>query len=279
MIATAASLDSRFDDDSVGCDAIRKWLNNHCGIHFTQSKTDLLSHRMSHVVKQFNLTSLAELALILEDGKRQEVQLATVHAASTNYTYFFREPQVLRVFQNEVLPLFAHRPTIRIWSAAASTGDEAYTLAIMACETLGRTDAASRVAVLGTDISAPVIERAEAGIYAASHLAETSPDIVKRYFKPWGIGQFRIAEDVQKMCTFRRLNLDTHPFPFQNQFHVVFCRNVLYYFDREHQLKTLAALYDATEPGGWLMTSVTEIVRDLNIPWTVVGSGVCRRMP
>jgi chemotaxis protein methyltransferase CheR len=271
--------DARSADETAGCANIGKWLNAHCGIHFTESKMDLLAHRMVHVVRQFNMTSLSELALVLEEGKRPDVQLAAVHAASTNYTYFFREPQVLRVFQNDVLPIYASRSSIRIWSAAASTGDEAYTLAIIACETLGRSNAPGRVSVLGTDISGPVIERAEAGIYAASHLAETAPDIVKRYFKPWGIGQFRIAEDVRQMCTFRRMNLDMHPFPFQQQFHVVFCRNVLYYFDREHQTRTLAALYGATEPGGWLMTSVTEIVRDLGAPWTIIGSGVCRRSP
>jgi chemotaxis protein methyltransferase CheR len=267
----------RADDQTAGCGTIGKWLNAHCGIHFTESKMDLLAHRMAHVVRQFNLTSLAELALLLEEGKRPDIQLAAVHAASTNYTYFFREPQVLRVFQQEVLSSYANRSSVRIWSAAASTGDEAYTLAIIACETYGRTNAPGRVSVLGTDISAPVIERAEAGIYAASHLVETPPGIVKRYFKPWGIGQFRIAEDVRKMCTFRRMNLDTHPFPLQQQFQVIFCRNVLYYFDREHQMRTLGALYGAAEPGGWLMTSVTEIVRDLGAPWTVIGSGVCRR--
>ena len=80
------------------------------------------------------------------------------------------------------------------------------------------------------------------------------------------------------MCTFRRLNLKAQPFPFRRPFDIIFCRNVLYYFDREQQRRTLEALYEVTEPGGWLLTSVTESVRDLGTRWCWVGGGIYRKV-
>ena len=79
------------------------------------------------------------------------------------------------------------------------------------------------------------------------------------------------------MCTFRRLNLKAAPYPFAKGFNVIFCRNVLYYFDRQHQFQILEQLYDVTEPGGWLLTSLTEVVRDLGTRWQPVTNAVYRR--
>jgi chemotaxis protein methyltransferase CheR len=264
--------------DAVGYEQIRLWLNARCGIAFTDKKMDMLRHRLARVVASFGLADVNELAAELGGVNAHEIQLAVMHAASTNHTFFFREPQVLDFFRDRILPTLADREKVRIWSAAASSGDEAYTLAIMGAEMFGRAAVAQRVAILGTDISEPVIKQAESGIYGESHLEHTPGHLVKRYFSPTGIGQYRVADDIRRVCTFRRMNLKAAPFPFRNCFHVVFCRNVLYYFDREHQVSTLEALYDITEKGGWLLTSVTEALRDLGTHWQPVASGVYRKM-
>ncbi|MEI6986308.1 MAG: protein-glutamate O-methyltransferase CheR [Rhodospirillaceae bacterium] len=257
---------------------IRGWLNARCGISYSDRKKDLLRLRLSRVMSRFNINSAKELAgrLICRDSR--EIQLAVLHAASTNHTYFFREPQVLDVFRDQILPSLAGQRELRIWSAAASSGDEAYTIAILAAETLGRERAASRVSILGTDISAPMIERAEEGVYNANHLEKTQAHLIKRYFLPQGGEQFQVSPDIRQMCTFRRMNLQARPYPFQRNFHVTFCRNVLYYFDRPHQISVLENLYDVTEPGGWLLTSMTEQVRDLGTRWKPQGVGIYRKM-
>jgi chemotaxis protein methyltransferase CheR len=148
---------------------------------------------------------------------------------------------------------------------------------MLAAEALGPEQAASAVSILGTDISAPVVKQAESAVYGAAHLEQTPEYFLTRYFVPVGGGEFKVSPHIQKMCTFRRLNLKVQPFPFRRPFDVIFCRNVLYYFDRGQQRRTLEALYEAAEPGGWLLTSVTESVRDLNTRWCWVGGGIYRK--
>jgi chemotaxis protein methyltransferase CheR len=204
------------------------------------------------------------------------VQLAIMHAASTNHTFFFREKEVLGYFRTQLLPILAHRSEIRIWSAACSTGDEVYTLAILIAEALG-VEALKRVHLLGTDISAPVIDAAEAGIFPARHLELVPSDIVRRYMHPVGIGQFQVNDAIRAACTFRRMNLKKAPYPFQRPFQAVFCRNVLYYFTPADQKAVVDAIADVTEPGGLLFTSVTENVRDLSQRWQGIDSGIYQR--
>jgi chemotaxis protein methyltransferase CheR len=258
-----------------GYDFIRCWLAERCGMNYPEKKRDLLTHRLNRVLARFSLTGLDALAQHLTNDEAVELQLAVIHAASTNHTFFFREPSALDVFRKQILPAMPAEG-LRVWSAAASSGDEAYTLAIIASEALGPLTA-SRVVILGTDISPPAIAQAEAGVYGPSHLEQVPLEILQRYFTPAGIGQYQVIPEIKRLCLFRRLNLKAAPYPFRKGFHAVFCRNVLYYFERAHQFQILEQLYDATEPGGWLLTSVTEVVRDLRTRWQPVASGVYRR--
>ncbi len=245
------------DIDDLGYERLRTWLNDRCGIYYAEKKKELLQQRLTRVLERFGLADLHELANCVESGLSGDIELALVDAASTNHTFFFREPQVLDFFADTILPNSGHKSELRIWSAAASTGDEAYTLAILAAEVLGPAQAASRVSILGTDISAPVIKRAESAVYGMVHLEHMPEHVLKRYFEPVEDDEFTVSPHIRRMCTFRRLNLKAQPFPFRRPFDIVFCRNVLYYFDRAQQFRTLEALYDVTEVGGWPLTSVT----------------------
>jgi len=260
----------------AGLETLRGWLNERCGIAYPDHKRDLLVQRLSRVQRAHNLRGLADLAHEVTQSQQHEIQLAVMHAASTNHTYFFREISVLDQFRSIILPSLSGRGEYRFWSAACSTGDEAYTMAIILAETEGL-QALRRTLILGTDISAPVVERAEQGIYSLRQLGYVPPDILKRYFVPIGIDQFQVIPELRACCTFRRMNLKTTPYPFKRPFQAVFCRNILYYFEKPDQEATLRAIYDVTEPGGWLVTSVTENVRDLNTRWTITGSGIARK--
>lgn len=263
-------------EDHAGYERIRSWLGDRCGISYPDNKASLLRQRLARVTRSFGLEDLNDLAGSIASGRRQDVELAVMHAASTNHTFFFREPEVLDVFTQHILPRLANREQIRIWSAAASTGDEAYTIAMLVAETLGMTTLA-KLAILGTDISAPVVERAELAVFSRRQLAQMDVKYRDKYMTPTGIDQYRVKESLRQACTFRRLNLKATPYPFSKQFQVVFCRNILYYFEPEDQAATLHAIHDATEPGGFLVTSVTEIVRDLCPKWIPVTTGVYRR--
>ena len=263
--------------EEAGFEQIRSWLGQRCGIHYTDQKKDLLLQRLGRVQRAFGIECLAEMSRRLGDATEHDLQLAVMHAASTNHTYFFREPEVLQGFTDRVLPEIAHQRPMRIWSAAASTGDEAYTIAILIAERLG-IEALDRVQILGTDISAPVVERAELGVFPARQFTQTSTALLQRYFKPTGIDQYQVRDRIRNSCTFRRMNLKAQPYPFTKPFHAVFCRNILYYFERADQLATLEAIHDATEPGGWLITSVTESIRDLGSRWQPVATGIYRKV-
>jgi chemotaxis protein methyltransferase CheR len=267
----------RMTTEAESYEAIRGWLEQRCAIHYPEHKRDLLRQRLARVQRAMALPDLRELARKVTLEQTHEVQLAVMHAASTNHTYFYREKDVLEFFRCQVLPVLATRPEIRLWSAACSTGDEVYTLAILIAETLG-IDALRRTQILGTDISAPVIEQAEAGVYAGRHLDQVPAEIRRKYLRPVGIGQFQIIPEVRAACTFRRMNLKVAELPFRKPFQAVFCRNVLYYFAHQDQIGIVNAIAEVTEPGGWLFTSVTENVRDLSARWHPVASGISTRV-
>jgi chemotaxis protein methyltransferase CheR len=262
--------------DRAGCEAIRGWLVSRCGIHYPTHKMDQLRQRLVKVQRDFAVRDLAEMAGRLNSDTSPDLQLAVMHAASTNHTYFFRETDVLDVFRTQILPALAFRDEIRIWSAACAGGDEAYTLAILIAETLG-TAALSRTAILGTDISAPVIAEAEAGLYAEHRLEHVPADTLSRWFEPGEGNRMRVRRELREACTFRQMNLKSTPYPFRKAFQVVFSRNVLYYFERPDQMAMLQAMHEVTEPGGWLVTSVTENVREVAQPWTFLANGIFRK--
>lgn len=262
--------------DLAGCEAIRGWLVQRCGIHYPEHKIDQLRQRLAKVQRDFAMSDLSEMAGRLNSDAALDLQLAVMHAASTNHTYFFREPDILSDFRTRILPALAARDEIRIWSAACAGGDEVYTIAILIAETLGPA-ALRRTAILGTDISAPVIREAEEAVYAENRLDHVPPDLLARWFEPLGQGRFRLRREIRDACTFRQMNLKSRPYPFRKTFQTVFCRNVLYYFERDDQIATLQGVHDVTEPGGWLVTSVTENVRDFAAPWQPVSNGIFRK--
>lgn len=262
--------------DAAGFEQLRDWLSRRCGITFPPHKSELLRQRMGRVLRRFEIADLNGLAQHLDAPGAQEVQLAVMHAASINHTYFFREPEVLDRFLDTALPTFQDRSEFRIWSAACSTGEEAYTIAMMLAGRLGP-GVLKKVNILGTDISGPVVERAELGVFHMRQFSQTDPILRQRWFKPTGINQFQVSPDIRETCTFRRMNLKATPYPFSHPFQAVFCRNILYYFDRADQAATVRAIYDVVEPGGWLITSTTETIRHLGSLWEQVAPSLYRR--
>ncbi len=263
--------------ETISLQNIRHWLHDRAGIFYEERKTELLINRLRRVCERYGYAGLQELETQLLAVQVTELQSAVIHAATTNHTYFFREPQVLDYFSDRIVPSLPDEK-IRLWNAAASTGDETYTLAIILIEKWGLAETLKKVSILGTDISAPVIAQAESGLYTFNHLEHMPRVLLERHFQPTGIEQYRISNAIRELCLFRRLNLKISPYPFRRRFHVIFCRNVLYYFDKPHQTSTIRALYEVTEPGGWLITSVTESLRDLDSPWIPVTSGIYRKM-
>jgi chemotaxis protein methyltransferase CheR len=260
------------DADVPAHEELRAWVRHQFGIAYGDDQALVFADRIETVCFEIKLTP--EVLLLRLAAGDVSVTRRLAEAVSTNHTYFFREPEVFELLSRCVFPALP-AGGLRLWSAAASSGDEAYSLAIAAHEHFGP-DAGDRVRVLGTDLSERQLRLAEEGAYPAYQLGELSPTRA-RWFEPAGPARFRVVPALRRMCTFRRLNLMVRPFPFEQRFHVVFLRNILFYFDPPVRRRLLEACYDATEPGGWLCTSLTESITDLQTRWVPVASAVYRR--
>lgn len=258
-------------------ETIRLWIHHKTGMYYPEQKKEFLYGRLQQLCRQTGVTGLEELNRHLQRQDSQDLLLDLACAVSTNHTYFFREEESLTYFKKKIIPTLPAQGKWRLWSAASSTGDEAYTLAIILAEELGLPEAKKRVSILGTDISRTVIVQAEQGCFKEEHLCKVEPGLRRQYFQQAGQRRWQICRPLAELCTFRRLNLTQTPWPFSKQFHVIFCRNVLYYFDRHYQRSLIEQLYDQTTPGGWLITSVTESLWGLETRWHPVVAGVYRK--
>ncbi len=259
-------------------ESIRQWIYLNTGLNFPERKHLLLYPRLKKLCWHLGIADLKELDQHLHLRDMPGLPVEVARAVSTNHTYFLREPEVLQFFQEQITETLPPTEKWRIWSAAAASGEEAYSVAILLAEKYGLDQLSERAALLGTDISQPMIEGAERGLYDERRL-DLLPEYLRlRYFQPVGLDQWQINTRLKQACIFRRLNLMSAPWPFKDSFHVILCRNVLYYFDRNHQRTLLERLYEVTIPGGWLLTSVTESLWGLNTPWRPVMSGVYRKV-
>ncbi len=264
------------DEIEIAVLSVSKWLRDRCGIDYQSHKLSLLQSRLQQVVDRLGLNCIEELQQKLGSGTDSDLANAVMQLASTNHTFFFREPRVLEYLPASIFPRLADKQNIRIWSAASSTGDEAYSVAILAAEHFGLDEARRRVSILGTDISERVIRKAELGAYEGPQIEQMPDGILQRHFRRIGEGTYSVSNEIKSMCTFRRLNLKSTPWPFKSRFDVVLCRNVLYYFNREDQHAVLESIYDVTAPDGALLTSVTETIRDLDTRWQQISAGIYR---
>jgi chemotaxis protein methyltransferase CheR len=196
---------------------------------------------------------------------------------TTRETYFFRMPGHFEALRDTILPeiteregksalqaLFrgeSRRMQLRAWSAGCSTGQEAYSLAMQLLDAI-RYPRAWDLSVLGTDINATAIETARQGQYEQSRLGSLPASFLERYFTPAASGGIEMSEEIRQMTSFQVMNLKCLPeqASFQNRFDIVFCRNVLIYFDLPAQQRLISALTDSLRPGGYLFTGEGEVL-------------------
>ena len=152
---------------------------------------------------------------------------------------------------------------LRIWSAGCSSGEEAYTAAITIMEFLGPAKDRWDTTVLATDISPRVLAAAKTGIYPANHLEGLSPALQKKYFNKHDTQSYCVKPELAKQVIFAPLNL-MEPFSFKRRFHIIFCRNVMIYFDNETKRRLASKFYDVLEPGGYLFIGLSETLSGIS---------------
>jgi len=256
---------------------LRKWVKEHLGLSYQDGKSALFRERASEICDRFNVVDFQTLLETVRSDAIPGLRLHLADVLSVNHTTFFRESGVLGFFEKEIVPNLADLSSSRIWCGAVSSGEEAYTAAMIVLRRLG-SRYRERVHILGTDISQSSIRRAERGVYPQNRVDDMAAEYRQRYMVPMGLGMSQVSSELQEMCTFRRLNLMLKPWPFTREFEVVFLRNVLYYFDTSIQEEIVNRVWEQTAMGGYMLTSVSESLRAHTHRWHYLQPGVYRKL-
>jgi chemotaxis protein methyltransferase CheR len=262
----APSADFEFPFTQTDFKAIAGIVYEHSGIVLGGHKRDMVYSRLARRLRALRLGSFREYCELL-DGKGGEDEIGSlINAITTNLTKFFREAHHFDHLQNTALAeiwqaALAGKPRVRIWSAACSTGEEPYSI--------GMTALASRKAegrdwdcrILATDLDTAVLNKAQAGRYPASALEDIPAPMRELSFEREAGGGLRVDPAVQELITFKQLNL-LGPWPMKGPFDVIFCRNVMIYFDAPTKAKLVERLHGMLKAGGWLYVGHSESLLD-----------------
>jgi chemotaxis protein methyltransferase CheR len=240
---------------------LRKLLRDKSGLDLSADKQYLIESRLIPLARKAGLPGISELVQKLKDGTGSLVS-QVVEAMTTNETFFFRDKVPFDHFREAVMPELlkarANRKSVRIWCAAGSTGQEPYSLA-MSLKEMGAALAGWRVEILATDLSQEVLEKSKAGLYSQFEVQRGLPiQFLVKYFKQTG-ELWQINSDIRGMVQHRQLNL-LHDFSQLGTFDVIFCRNVLIYFDQETKINIFGRLAKSMEPDGFLVLGAAETV-------------------
>jgi chemotaxis protein methyltransferase CheR len=233
-------------------------------IYLGPDKRVLVTSRLAKRLRHHGLDDYGEYCDLLRSPQGDEELQYLIDRISTNHTYFFREPKHFDFVREVVIPKWqaeaGRTEPFRIWSAASSTGEEAYSIAIHLAEYFAPVKS-DRWRIEGTDISTRVLEIAQRGIYETEKLSGVAHDLLRWYFQrgtnQWA-GHVRVKDELRQRVSFQHLNLLAGNYPFARPFDLIFCRNVMIYFDRPTQEALVRQLADKLAPGGHLLVGHSE---------------------
>ncbi|WP_240357042.1 CheR family methyltransferase [Myxococcus eversor] len=270
---------ARFDDSRPEMSAeefrlLRDHVYSHCGILVHEDMKFVMERRLWPRLEALGVSDFSVYHRYLRyDANRHAELEAAVESLTTHETYFFREPSQLKAFREELLPLLEKRNArtkrLRLWSAGCSSGEEAYTLAMLLKDERRFED--WDVEVYGSDISRRVLSMARSAEYGPSALRATSADLLERFFVPAGKAKVRVRDDVRSMVSFGHHNLlDEAGSQLVMKMDAVFCRNVMIYFDQSARRRVLRILRDRLVPGGYLLLGHSENLLNLGADFELV---------
>ena len=242
---------------------LEDYVNRNFGIDLSQ-KQNLVQGRLNNYLMQRGFCSYTEyLARLFSDTSGAEAE-KLMELLTTNYSYFMRETDHFDFLKRVALPEFMRKITdhdLRIWSAGCSTGEEPYGLAMLIGEFFGMEKVTWDSKILATDISNQALAAANAGIYSADAVKSIPPQWRSTNFAVLPSGQYQVKRQLKDEIIFRKFNLmQQQDFPFKKKFHVIFCRNVMIYFDAESRNRLVRRFYQALEPGGYLFIGHSEFI-------------------
>lgn len=249
-------------------EALRRFIYEQTGIYFRDNKRYLLESRLSRRLTALGLADFDGYLRHVTSVRGRSELPELFNAVTINETYFFRHAEQHEHFVREVLPglveerLRRHQRRVRLWSAACSTGDEAYTLAILLLEHVQPRYPQVTFEIVGTDLDTDVVQRARAGVYGNYAIRNVPPALLAKYFTRRDDGRtalYELAPQVRRLASFRQGNLaDPAATRRMQDVDAVFCANVLIYFDQPAKERVVSSLYGALRDGGYLFVGVSE---------------------
>jgi chemotaxis protein methyltransferase CheR len=226
------------------------------GLNLTAAKHDLVAARLGKKLRELRIPSFGAYYDLVVADRTGESLIALIDALSTNHTSFLREKSHFDFLIAKVLPGLLKRPSIDIWSAPCSTGEEPYSIAVTLLEHLGMPPKPA-LKIRATDISTRALAVAKKGAYGVDRLGSMPAATIRKYFTQPGPGAFQITAEVRRMVEFERVNL-VEPMRADRAFPIIFCRNMMIYFDKPTQERVVANLSAFLEPGGYLLIGHSE---------------------
>ena len=250
---------------------LRDFIYAQCGIFIGENRKYLIENRLAARIKELNLLSYSEYYNFLRFDTNKRVELSRLfEVVTTNETSFYRNPPQLQIFQDVILKntLDALRKNnqkkLRIWSAGCSTGEEPYTIAIILHELLRQEVLSWDIKITANDLSEAVLASARRGVYTEYSLRTTPPDIVAKYFVKED-NNYKLDSKLKHLVSFGQINLnDKLQLARVERSHIVFCRNVIIYFDDDMKKRVISAFYDNLLPEGYLIIGHSESLHNIS---------------
>lgn len=236
------------------------YMYDYCGINLKHKK-HLIENRLGSLLTKLQLPNFSVLYNYVMNDASGEMITAVVDRLCTNHTFFMREARHFDFFKDNVLPELKTRirsRDLRVWSAGCSSGQEPYTLAMIMADFFATEHASWDTRILATDISSQVLIKAREACYEEEDLKQVPAPWKLNYFQPVEPGRYKIRERLRQEVIFRKFNLLEEIFPFKQKFHVIFCRNVMIYFDARTKKELVNRFYDFTAEGGYLFIGQAE---------------------
>jgi chemotaxis protein methyltransferase CheR len=256
------------------------YIKANYGINLRDEKQALVTGRLQSELVQHGFNNFSEYYKYIISDKTGAAIPNLINKITTNHTFFMREEEHFHYFRDIVLPYLirtVNKKDLRIWSAGCSSGEEPYTLAMILDDYLGKEKIWWDTKILATDISGKVLEKAKKGVYNNQELTSIPSHWKLKYLKETENDNSVLIDQIRDEVIYRKFNLMEEVFPFKQKFHVIFCRNVMIYFDNETRRNLVNKFYEALEYGGYLFIGHSESISRDETSFKYISPAVYRK--
>lgn len=258
---------------------IREFIKDNYGISLSDEKRSLIYSRLRNTLLEKGFSDFTQYFNYMINDKTGEAAVTFINKITTNHTFFMRESDHFNYFKDEVLPYIeknSHNKDLRLWCAGCSSGEEPYTLQMIIQDYFADKPGWD-TQILATDISSNVLQKAVRGIYSNESIS-TMPNIWrKKYFKKYDNDHSEVIAELKSKIIYRKFNLMDNKFPFRKPFQVIFCRNVMIYFENDTRDELVNKYYDITESGGYLFIGHSESLNHATTKYKYIMPAIYRK--